>query len=93
MRSAARTVPSTFVALPALLVGLVLGSAAPVHAGPLNPFDFASLGAFPTLPDFNFNTGGTPTMTSAVDGGIVATSASSITALRCLDFDFDQHSR
>ena len=48
MRSATRTVTSAFVAFPALFVGLVLGSAEPVHAGPLNPFDFASLGAFPT---------------------------------------------
>jgi hypothetical protein len=72
MRSATRTVASTFVAFPALVVGLVLGSAERVQAGPLNPFDFASLGAFPTASFYTFNTGGTPTMTDAL-GNVVAT--------------------
>jgi hypothetical protein len=73
MRSATRTVASTFVAFPALVVGLVLGSAERVQAGPLNPFDFASLGAFPTgASPYFFNTGGTPTMTDG-RGNVVAT--------------------
>jgi hypothetical protein len=73
MRSATRTVASTFVAFPALVVGLVLGSAERVQAGPLNPFDFASLGAFPTgASPYTFNTGGTPTMTDDL-GNVVAT--------------------
>ena len=72
MRSGTRTVASAFVAFPALVVGLVLGSSERVRAGPLNPFDFASLGAFPSLPLLIFNTGGTPTIT-APDGSIVAT--------------------
>jgi hypothetical protein len=85
MRSATRTVASTFVAFPALVVGLVLGSAERVQAGPLNPFDFASLGAFPKPGYYTFNTGGTPTMTDDF-GNVVATGVV-FNGIAVFDFD------
>ena len=53
------------VAMSVLAIGLLFGAAGPAQAGgPLNPLDFASLGAFPTAPGFyTINTSGTPTMT------------------------------
>ena len=39
-------VPSWMMVAPALAVGMLTASDGQVQAGPLNPFDFASLGAF-----------------------------------------------
>jgi hypothetical protein len=40
----------------ALAVGLLLGLVGQARAGPLNPFDFASLGAFPSAGNYTFDT-------------------------------------
>jgi PEP-CTERM motif len=54
-----------------LAVGLWLGAAGRARAGPLNPLDFASLGAFPTAGGtYTINTSGTPTLTEP-DGTIL----------------------
>ena len=60
-------------AVPALALGLLLGSEARVQAGPLSPLDFTSLGAFPsTAGAYIFDTYGTPTLTGP-GGGIIET--------------------
>ena len=48
MRISIMRVASWPVAISVLAVGLLLGAAGRAQAGPLNPLDFASLGAFPT---------------------------------------------
>jgi hypothetical protein len=64
MRISIIRVASWPVAISVLAVGLMLGAAGRAEAGPLNPLDFASLGAFPTAGgSYTINTSGTPTLT------------------------------
>jgi hypothetical protein len=66
-------VASWLVGAPALAAALLLGSAGRVQAGPLNPLDFASLGAFPTAGgSYTFDTSGTPVLIGP-NGSVVAT--------------------
>ena len=65
MRISMMRVASRPVAMSMLAVGLLFGAAGRADAGgPLNPLDFASLGAFPTATgQLTINTSGTPTLT------------------------------
>jgi hypothetical protein len=64
MRISIIRVASWPVAISVLAVGLLLGAAGRAEAGPLNPLDFASLGAFPNASGpLTINTSGTPTLT------------------------------
>ncbi|MBV8554199.1 MAG: hypothetical protein JO116_01455 [Planctomycetaceae bacterium] len=75
---------SRSVVVSVLAVGLWLGAVGWVRADPLNPLDFASLGAFPTAPGgYTINTSGTPTLT--VPGGTLTGVVSHGIAV----FDFD----
>jgi hypothetical protein len=57
MGRAMMRVASWLMSSSALAVGLLLGSVGQAQAGPLNPFDFASLGAFPSAPgNYTFDT-------------------------------------
>ena len=60
-------VASRRVAVSVLAVGLLLGASGRARGGPLNPLDFASLGAFPTVETggtfYTIDTSGTPTLT------------------------------
>ncbi len=68
-----------------LVAGMLLGAAGRAPAGPLNPLDFASLGAFPTAPGaYTINTSGTPTLTEP-NGTIITGVVSNGVAV----FDFD----
>ena len=68
-----------------LLALLVLGSTGWASAGPLNPLDFASLGAFPTaMGTYTINTSGTPTLTEP-DG----TTLTGVISNGIAVFDFD----
>ncbi|MBV8077804.1 MAG: PEP-CTERM sorting domain-containing protein [Planctomycetaceae bacterium] len=69
-----RRVASRSVVVAVLAVGLWLGAAGRVRADPLNPLDFASLGAFPTVPgDYTINTDTlTPSGPGVVLSGVVS---------------------
>jgi hypothetical protein len=86
MRIAKTRIRSRNVTVLVLGVGLLLGSADRARAGgPLNPLDFASLGAFPTeLGPYTINTSGTPTLTEP-DG----TTISGVVYNGIAVFDFD----
>jgi hypothetical protein len=57
MERAMMRVASWLMSSSALAVGLLLGSVGQAQAGSLNPFDFASLGAFPSAPgNYTFDT-------------------------------------
>jgi hypothetical protein len=85
MRIAIMSVASGPVAVAVLAVGLSLGAAGRARAGPLNPLDFASLGAFPTASGtYTINTSGTPTLT-APNGTTITGVVFNGTAV----FDFD----
>ena len=76
---------SRSVVVAVLAVGLWLGAAGRAQADPLNPLDFASLGAFPTAPGgYTINTGGTPTLTGP--GG---TTLTGVVSHGIAVFDFD----
>ena len=78
-------VASRSVVVAVLAVGLWLGAAGRAWADPLNPLDFASLGAFPTAPGgYTINTGGTPTLTGP--GG---TTLTGVVSHGIAVFDFD----
>jgi hypothetical protein len=63
MRISIMRVASRPVAIFVLAVGLLLGAAGRAEAGPLNPLDFASLGAFPTATgQYTINTSGAPSL-------------------------------
>ena len=69
-----------------LAIGLLLGAGGRAQAaGPLNPLDFASLGAFPTATGgYTIDTSGTPTLTEP-NGTILTGVVSNGIAV----FDFD----
>lgn len=74
------------VNVPALTLGLLLAPAGRVQAGPLNPLDFASLGAFPTASgSYIFDTSGTPTLIGP-GGNVIETGVVS-NGIAVFDFD------
>ena len=67
------------------VLAVLVGGAGRAGAGPLNPLDFASLGAFPTAQGYyTFNTSGTPTLTEP--GG---TNLTGVVSNGIAVFDFD----
>ncbi len=93
MKIAILRVTSRLVIACVLGAGLSLGVARQVQAGPLNPLDFASLGAFPTATSsYTINTSDTPTLTvydASPNGPVVSGTLTGVVYNGIAVFDFD----